>query len=921
MKKLMKSLVLFAAAAMALTSCENEAMNEGIEANDTYTMTFVAGAPESRTSVSISGDKATFSWSENEKVAFVQSRGSKANKVDSNKFEKSGETATFGATFSAINDATGDYNYIAVYPSSNYATDNLATDFANDKLRVEIPADQTLTANSFDPKADLMVSKPISAASNITTAQSLEFTRLAAIGRMNLKGVEDGENIEKVVFTIGDASTKLVGRHTIKFTDGTINEASYYGTNTITLTTPLNGEFPATKTGTPIFFTCLEGNYSGAYSVEVTTNLATYSTDANKEISAEKPLAFTAGNVLGFNLTVGNRVERDLSIDYSGEYVIVAKRSTGNFFYMTPDLGTASTKRFQAVDTGVSTLTSVTTNADYVWTVAKDGNTYTLAAPNGQFASWTSGNSAALADDAYALNIEQVEGQEYYKISSAATTARIIALNSSNNYFAFYEGSGIQALYLVPNIVETKTLQSIAVSGQTTEYTVDDTFNFDGTVTATYTGDTTGNTYTAVIAEGYTVSEPDMTQAAENVEVTVTYEGKTATYTVTVKEKQPAGAPAWTLVTSLNDITADAKYILVANGYALANTKGSKSQPLAKAITISNNTLVEDSNFNNAQQFNIVKGTDTYTITVADGTNYLYCTNDNNGLRIGTTSDTWKITVADASKNLFNFQDTKQSRYLSAYNNQDWRCYTNTNNGVPKISIYKLASNGEEPETPATPTELVMSDVICSAQTDTSLTFTWTAVANASGYEVYFDSVSKGTVNTTSYTATGLTAGTSHTIAVKAVGTGDYTTSDAKTATGTTKSASVEPEQPTSGSVTFDFTKPTTLGLTQPTNGSETKVDTVTVDPITMTTTHASTTTRIYNSAGSCDFRCYKNGGSFTFTAPSGKKITKIVFTGTLAVSANTGTLSSLTWTGSANSVKFTASNTNKIKSAVVTFE
>lgn len=544
MKKLMKSLVLFAAAAMALTSCENEAMNEGIEANDTYTMTFVAGAPESRTSVDVDivNKTTTFAWSENEQVAFVQSRGSKANRVDSNKFEKSDDgTATFGATFSAINDATGNYNYIAVYPRSNYATDNLATDFANDKLRVEIPANQTLTANSFDPKADLMVSKPISAASNITTAQSLEFTRLAAIGRMNLKGVEDGENIEKVVFTIGDASTKLVGRHTIKFTDGTINEASYHGSNTITLTTPLNGEFPATKTGTPIYFTCLEGNYFGAYSVEVTTNLATYSTDANKEISAEKPLAFTAGNVLGFNLTVSNRVERDLSIDYSGEYVIVAKRNTGNFFYMTPDLGTASTKRFQAVDTGVSTLASVTTNADYVWTVAKDGNTYTLAAPNGQFASWTSGNSAALSNDAYALNIEQVEGQEYYKISSASTTARIIALNSSNNYFAFYEGSGIQALYLVPNIVETKTLQSIAVSGQTTEYTVGDTFNFDGTVTATYTGDTTGNTYTAIIAEGYTVSKPDMTQAAENVEVTVTYKGKTATYTVTVKEEQQGG--------------------------------------------------------------------------------------------------------------------------------------------------------------------------------------------------------------------------------------------------------------------------------------------------------------------------------------------------------------------------------------------
>ena len=63
MKKLMKSLMLFAAAAMALTSCDNEGLNEGIENNDTFTLAFTADAPQSRTSVAISGEKANFSWS------------------------------------------------------------------------------------------------------------------------------------------------------------------------------------------------------------------------------------------------------------------------------------------------------------------------------------------------------------------------------------------------------------------------------------------------------------------------------------------------------------------------------------------------------------------------------------------------------------------------------------------------------------------------------------------------------------------------------------------------------------------------------------------------------------------------------------------------------------------------------------------
>ena len=108
---------------------------------------------------------------------------------------------------------------------------------------------------------------------------------------------------------------------------------------------------------------------------------------------------------------------------------------------------------------------------------------------------------------------------------------------------------------------------------------------------------------------------------------------------------------------------------------------------------------------------------------------------------------------------------------------------------------YMSGEGGETPEPdPSTPEELVMSDVTCPGQTETSLTFSWAAVVGASSYQVYFDDVDKGTVNTTSYTATGLTAGTSHTIAVKAVGDGvNYITSaSAKTCTASTKTAQGE---------------------------------------------------------------------------------------------------------------------------------
>ena len=71
------------------------------------------------------------------------------------------------------------------------------------------------------------------------------------------------------------------------------------------------------------------------------------------------------------------------------------------------------------------------------------------------------------------------------------------------------------------------------------------------------------------------------------------------------------------------------------------------------------------------------------------------------------------------------------------------------------------------------------------------------------------------------------------------------------------------------------------------------------------------------------DLRVYKNGGSFTFTAPEGKVIEKIEFTATdFKSTPEVGTCTSKTWVQpkeQVNAVKFTATGTNKIEKAVLT--
>ena len=75
-----------------------------------------------------------------------------------------------------------------------------------------------------------------------------------------------------------------------------------------------------------------------------------------------------------------------------------------------------------------------------------------------------------------------------------------------------------------------KVLSSISIDGQTTEFTVGNTFDFGGTVTAHYNDSSTSDVTSSATFSGY-----DMNTAGEQT-VTVSYGGKSAQYTITVSE-------------------------------------------------------------------------------------------------------------------------------------------------------------------------------------------------------------------------------------------------------------------------------------------------------------------------------------------------------------------------------------------------
>ena len=167
------------------------------------------------------------------------------------------------------------------------------------------------------------------------------------------------------------------------------------------------------------------------------------------------------------------------------EFVVLAQRNnTSNWFYMTADLGTAGTKRFQAVDAGTpnkSMINTSPTDSKYIWSFEEVAGGIALVNEK-QYASWKSGNSAILSTTPMALNITDIsDDQVNMSFVDNEGNTRYLSLNATegNNYFAFYKGTTQKCnLLVIPygekitteletiTLTETSIVQKIMRDGQ-----------------------------------------------------------------------------------------------------------------------------------------------------------------------------------------------------------------------------------------------------------------------------------------------------------------------------------------------------------------------------------------------------------------------------------------------------------------------
>lgn len=195
MKAIVKSIILIAVAALGITACQKEVQDSVSENGNMVSVTFVAGSPESKTTVNTSGDKPVFTWDENETFKVLEQTDALAEAA-SVAYEKVDGKANITAAFTA-NEGKSEYKYVTIYPASGYVS---ATGIGEAVLN--LPAVQTMSEESYDPAADLMVSEIVTTTAQPAEAQMVGFNRVAAVVKMTLKNfeVEAGDKVKQVIF-------------------------------------------------------------------------------------------------------------------------------------------------------------------------------------------------------------------------------------------------------------------------------------------------------------------------------------------------------------------------------------------------------------------------------------------------------------------------------------------------------------------------------------------------------------------------------------------------------------------------------------------------------------------------------------------------------------------------------------------------
>ena len=165
-------------------------------------------------------------------------------------------------------------------------------------------------------------------------------------------------------------------------------------------------------------------------------------------------------------------------------------------------------------------------------------------------------------------------------------------------------------------------------------------------------------------------------------------------------------AETWVRTAAADLQTGDVVAIVdLTSSLVLPSSNGSGAAPAATSVTLGSEQTEIDSEVADAWQWEVTVADGNLQFNVPGTKNYLYCTNANNGVRVGTNvNNTFSLKQHENGVDfLFN---NATSRYVGPYNKQDWRCYTSVNNNIKDAVVVffkKVISGVNVPKPVITP--------------------------------------------------------------------------------------------------------------------------------------------------------------------------------------------------------------------------
>ena len=570
MKNIIKSIVLVAVSAMTLASCQKNEI-PAPEKQDVY-FTINAGVETKTSIVETAEDGKTVykpKWDGNEELGLLFAAPNKDTKdedVVKLTNNESGEVASFQGNVTV--DAT-EGTFYSFYPASAFNRG-----YEDGDARLDLKNVQKPTATSFDPTCDILVAMPYDyvVEEGRVEADGLQFTRVMSVLRIDLKSdftdVQD-EFVESLSFTAGDV--KITGYARIFLENPEFN-GNWASTEQKYCTVTANYDSDLVS---------INGESKSVYLViapvtipankDLTFEIKTKNYNISKTIKSPE-MKFTAGNVSKINLTIAedNCEEIDMSVDYSGEYIILGDNSGTKYAAVKYD-GSSTNLKGLALKKEGDKILEFDRMADCKMVVTKvvggtyDG-LYTIKDATGNYLYAASSSANQLKSNAA---IDTTNPQHYYwSIVEKDGSYEIIASKSSNrnvmqfNYnngtplFNCYSSASQKPVSLYPySDIKADTTPKISVTNTSYSALATDTSveipytvkNITGTIAATVADEPTmANVKTNVAADKVTVTFDANAESTEKTAtIVLSYEGaESVNVTVTQSGKAAVGGPA-----------------------------------------------------------------------------------------------------------------------------------------------------------------------------------------------------------------------------------------------------------------------------------------------------------------------------------------------------------------------------------------